>query len=133
MVRLNATHAFGIGDLVAALVVVFGVFVALPARYFPVDAGAIVVAASLAAAGIGLLTRRTWGEMGARIASIFVLAIGLVLIATLALTASYLSGIYGPVGKGGAIILVLVAALALPYLVIFPCAQLIWLGPRKKP
>jgi hypothetical protein len=48
----------------------------------------------------------------------------------LALTASYLSGVYGPVGRGGAVILTLSAALALPYLVLLPVAQLVWLGPR---
>ena len=131
--RFSASHAYGIGDLSASAVVLFGVFVALPARWAPVDAGAIFVAAVLAVAGVGLLARAKWGANAARLASLVVLAIGLVIIATLALTASYLSGIYGPVGKGGAIILALVAALALPYLVILPCAQLLWLGasPRE--
>jgi hypothetical protein len=53
-------------------------------------------------------------------------------VATLALTASYLSGIYGPVGKGGALILVLVAALALPYLVVLPASQLVWLRGERR-
>ena len=68
----------------------------------------------------------------AHLASIVVLVLGLALIATLAVTASYLSGIYGPVGRGGAIILILVAALALPYLVALPVSQLYWLRLTKR-
>ena len=48
----------------------------------------------------------------------------------LALTASWLSGVYGSVGMGGGIILALVAALALPYLVVLPCVELLCIGPR---
>jgi len=64
------------------------------------------------------------------LASTVSLVLGLLLITTLALTASYLSGIYGPVGRGGALILSLLAATALPYLVALPVAQLAWLRRR---
>ena len=66
----------------------------------------------------------------ARAASLVALVLGLALVTALALSASYLGGIYGAIGRGGALILVLVAALAVPYLVAFPAAQLLWLGAR---
>jgi len=44
------------------------------------------------------------------------------------MSASYLAGIYGPIGRGGAIIFVLVLALAIPYLVAIPALELVWLG-----
>jgi len=125
-------RAFGIANVVAAAVALFGVFVALPTRWMPVDAGSLVVGALLAASGAGLIANKPWASKVARAASFAVLAVGLAFVALLAMTASYLSGIYGPVGRGGAVILVLVAALALPYLVILPAAQLVWLGPREK-
>lgn len=120
---------FGTLNLVAALVTLIGVFQGLPARWLPVDLPAAVVALLLAAAGGGLLASAPWGDRVARIASMVTLGAGLVLVALLVFTASYLNGIYGPVGHGGALILILVAALALPYLVAFPAAQLLWLGP----
>ena len=129
---LRATRAFGAANLTSAALVAFGVFGALPARWWPVDVAASVVSLLLAAAGAGLLLGATWAERAARAASFVALGLGLALVATVALTASYLSGIYGPVGRGGAIILVLVAALALPYLVVMPAVQLVWLGPRAK-
>jgi hypothetical protein len=125
-------RAFGVANLIAAAVALFGVFVALPARWWPVDAGALVVGALLAASGVGLVAKKAWADRAARWAAAAVLAMGLAFVAILAVTASYLSGIYGPVGRGGAVILVLVAALALPYLVVLPLAQLVWLGPRVK-
>jgi hypothetical protein len=126
----RVARAFGVVNLVAAAVVLFAVFAGLPARWWLVDGSAIVLAALLGAAGGGLVTKKPWAARLARAASIAVLAIGLVLIATLALTASYLAGVYGPVGRGGAVILTLGAALAIPYLVLLPAAQLVWLGPR---
>jgi hypothetical protein len=123
---------FGGLDLVSALVVAGGVFLGLPARWWVVDVPAAVLACAFAAAGAGLLARARWAERAARVAAVLALVLGLTLVATLALTASYLSGIYGPVGLGGAVILGLVAALALPYLVAFPAAQLLWLGRRTE-
>jgi hypothetical protein len=131
MPTTRAQIAFGVGNVLAALLVAIGVFSALPARYWPVDLGAALVMALLGASGAGLLARAQWAPRVARAAAKVVLGLGLALVATLALTASYLSGIYGPVGKGGSLILLLVAALALPYLVVLPAAELVWLGPAR--
>src|SRR5579859_5179973 len=107
MSRLAAV-VFGVADLLGAGLVAFGVFGALPDRWWLVDGGALVVVALLGGAGVGLLRGATWAVRAARLAAAITLALGLLLVATLALTASYLSGIYGPVGHGGAIILALV-------------------------
>jgi hypothetical protein len=129
------SRVFGSLDFLAALVLALGVFAGLPSRWWVVDVPAAIVVGLLAGAGSGLWTRAPWGEALARIASKVALGLGLLLVATLALTASYLSGIYGPVGRGGAVVLVLVAALALAYLVALPASQLLWLGPsaRREP
>ncbi len=120
---------FGALDFLAALVVGLGVFAGLPARWWVVDLPAVALVVLLGAAGVGLVGGLGWGERVARLASIVTLGLGLALLAALVVAASYLAGIYGPVGRGGALILVLVAALALPYLVALPVSQLLWLGP----
>lgn len=123
---------FGIADLTTAVLVGLGVFVALPARWWPVDVGAAaLIVVELAAAG-GLLLRAPWGERAARVTAGFALAVGLFTVSLLAITASWLGGVYGPVGKGGAIVLALVAALALPYVVALPLVQLYWLRPPPR-
>jgi hypothetical protein len=127
MVSRRAAIVFGIADLVTAAVVVIGVFVGLPSRWAPIDAAAVVLIVAKGAAGIGLLAGTPWAPRLARAASALALVLGLALVTTLALTASWLSGVYGPVGAGGAVVLLLVAALALPYLVVMPVVQLVWL------
>jgi hypothetical protein len=127
MVSRRAAVVFGIADLVTAAVVVIGVFVGLPSRWAPIDAAAVVLVSAHGAAGVGLLAGRAWAPRMARAASALALALGLALVTALAVTASWLSGVYGPVGAGGAVVLVLVAALALPYLVVMPVVQLVWL------
>jgi hypothetical protein len=117
---------FGAVDLLAAFLGYLAIFEGLPTRYLPIDLAAGCVIALLALAGVGLAVGRSWALVLARVASVITLAAGLALITGLVLGASYLSGIYGPVGRGGAIIEVLSAALALPYLVVLPAAQLVW-------
>ncbi len=127
MLSRRAALVFGIADLFTAGLVAFGVFVALPSRWAPVDVAAVAIVATDLASGVGLLAAKSWGPRVARIASALSLALGLWLITVLAVTASWLSGVYGPVGLGGAVILALVAALALPYLVVLPVVRLAWL------
>jgi hypothetical protein len=123
---------FGTTNLATAVLIYVGVFQGLPSRYLPVDAAAVVLALLFALAGSGLLGEASWGPAVAWIASLVSLTSGLLLVATLALTATFLSGVYGPVGRGGALILGLVAALALPYLVALPVTQMAWLGPFRE-
>jgi len=123
-----AALVFGAVDIVSGILVYIGVFEGLPTRYWLIDGGAALLIALFTAAGAGLVGGTAWAPRAAIAASVASIVLGLLLITTLALTASYLSGIYGPVGRGGALILGLFAALALPYLVAIPLAQLAWLG-----
>jgi hypothetical protein len=132
MLSRRAALVLGVADLLTAAVVGLGVFTALPARWWPVDSAAAMLTALEVAAGVGLLARATWGERVARAASAVALALGLFLVTVLAVTASWLSGVYGPVGAGGAIILTLVAVMALPYLVVLPVVELVWLRPPPR-
>jgi hypothetical protein len=126
------TIGFGALDLLSALLVYLGVFEGLPTRYWLVDTLAALALLALLAGGVGLLSNARWGPWAARMGAAVALAIGLALVGVTAISVSYLSGIYGPVGRGGALILTLVAALALPYLVVLPAAQLAWLGPWRR-
>jgi hypothetical protein len=133
MISRRAELVLGVADAASAALIVFGVFVALPARFWPVDTVAVGLASLDVASAVGLFTGARWAGRVSSAGAIVSLAVGLALITTLALTASWLSGVYGPVGLGGAAILVLVAALALPYLVALPALKLVWTWPRRMP
>ncbi len=124
---------FGALNVASAAVVAVGVFGGLPDRYWPVDVTAFALIALLAASGGGLVLRASWSVRCAKLAAAATLAVGLALVGALAVTASYLAGIYGPIGRGGAIIFALVLALAVPYLVAVPIAELVWLDRTAKP
>jgi hypothetical protein len=126
-----AAIMFGAVDILTAVLLYIGVFEGLPARYWLIDGGAAFLIALFGAAGAGLVAGKAWAPRAALAASVASLVLGLLLVTTLALTASYLAGIYGPVGRGGAMILGLIAALALPYLVAVPLAQLRWVIRRS--
>jgi hypothetical protein len=128
----GARLLFGAANVVTALLVAFGVFVALPSRWWPVDTAAAVLVLLQLASGTGLLSGTPWAPKVARAASAVALALGLFTVTVLAVTASWLAGVYGPVGRGGSIVLALVAALALPYLVVLPLVQLVWLRPKGR-
>jgi hypothetical protein len=130
MLSRNVAFVFAGIDALTAMLVGFGVFVALPSRYWPIDLPAILlVLAHLGAAG-ALFAQMPWARRLAAVTSLVTLVVGLALVSALALTASWLSGVYGPVGRGGGIILALVALLSLPYLVALPLVQLFWMRPR---
>lgn len=122
---------FGVADLCAALVVLFGTFVALPARWAPVDVGAIVLGVLFFAAGLGLLGDTRWAPRVARVAALSVFALGLALVVALATALGWLAGIYGPVGRGGVVLFTLVLALIVPWLLVLPAAQVVWLRARE--
>lgn len=123
---------FGLANLLVATLVGLAVFRGLPARWLPVDAAALVVVVLMAASGVSLLLGHRLAERITRAAGYVTLACGLVLFAMLVITASWLSGIYGTSGKGFGALFGLVALLVLPYLVVFPAALLVWVGPRAR-
>jgi hypothetical protein len=125
--------AFAALDLFVCALLLVGVFVALPDRYPPVDVSASLLVLLLLASSFGMLRRAAWSTKVFRIVGFVQLAVGLGLTVTTIATASYLSGIYGPIGRGGSVILALVAALALPYLVVLPAMKLLWIGPSVAP
>lgn len=124
--------AFGVTNLGVAVLVAWCVFRGLPTRWWVADTGGALVVALMAASGATLLANHRHAEKVTRVAAGVVLACGLALFTALALTASWLQGVYGPVGKGGAALFVLVALLVLPYLVVLPAALLAWVGPRSR-
>lgn len=130
--KRGARIGFGIANLFVAGLVAWGVFRGLPTRWWVVDSGAALVVALMAASGAALLADHRRAEGLTRAAAALVLVLGLAVFAALALTASWLDGVYGPVGKGGSAIFALVSFLVLPYVVVLPAVELAWVGPRRR-
>lgn len=130
--KKGARLGFGALNLAVAALVAWGVFRGLPTRWWVVDGGAVIVCALMAGSGVALLADHRSKELVTRVAGFVVLALGLAVFAALALTASWLYGVYGPVGKGGAALFALVALLVFPYIIVLPAVLLAWVGPRAR-
>lgn len=120
-------------DLGVAVLLLGGVWMALPTRWWPIDLGGTLLALLFVVAGVGLIRGTEWAPRVARIVAAVALAIGAVVATLLVITAGNLSGLYGPVGMGGAIILAVAFILVIPYLVVFPAAQLYFLARPEEP
>lgn len=126
------SRLFGAADLLASFVVLLGVFAGLPSRWLPIDLAGGILGALFLSSGVALLANHRAAPLLARVAAFAALGVGMLLVLALGVSASWLAGVYGPVGRGGALLLVLVAALIVPYLLLLPAAQLLWVGPRRK-
>jgi len=115
-----------------ALFILLIVFIALPVRWWPVDLPTVVLAALFGVSAFGLAAKAWWGPILLKVSASVCLALGLSAVAALSSTAAFLTGIHGNLGKNGALIAAFVIGLVLPYLVIYPCAQLLWLHRQTR-
>lgn len=119
-----------IAQLLVAGLVLIGIWLALPARYVWIDVAGSGLAGLYAVSGLALLLRLGWARPFALVCSWIALALGAATVTALVFSVAHLSGQYGPVGKGGALLMGTIAALVLPYLVGLPVLQLTWLRRR---
>jgi hypothetical protein len=121
-VRLIATTQLFLGGLL-----LFAVWKLLPARWAPVDVLGTALSLGCLFAGGSLLAGARVGLRAARAVSVVTLGIGLLVTTLLCMTVGHLVGSYGPVGQGGAVLMLVIALLVLPYMVLLPLLQLSWL------
>jgi hypothetical protein len=104
-----------------------GIWFGLPARWLWVDAPGSALGLAALIIGTGLLARAAWARALTRYVLWSELVIGSLTFSLLAASAAQLAGSYGPVGAGGALLMLTIAALVLPYLIAWPALQLWWL------
>jgi hypothetical protein len=129
--RSLVSRTFAVGNVLLAGLVLWAAFSGLTARDLWVDGPAVVLALMLLSSSAGLLRNAPWALRMLRACASIELLIGFVAIAALALSASYLVGTHGDLGRSGALTMTLVLALMLPYLVLYPVLQLIWVYARQ--
>ena len=129
--REAISSAFAIGNGLLAVLLCIGTFAALPVRYWPVDGLVCVLAGLLSLSSIGLLRSSPWRWHVLRASALCELAIGLIAIAALALGVSYLGGIHNDVGRNARGAAIAGSALLVPYLIVYPVLQLLWLHARS--
>jgi hypothetical protein len=121
---------FAVGNLAAALMLSVGLY-ALPVRFWPADVLVGAAIAGVAGGSVVALARRPLAWQALRVAALTLLGIGLLVIAAAALSLAFLSGVHGDYGRGGVVLMTLVLFLALPYTLVYPVLELLWLHARR--
>jgi hypothetical protein len=124
-------RAFALGNALSAAGLV-GLCAALPARYWAVDAPAIVLCALATASAIGLARKSSWWFRALRASALCELFAGLAALSALALSVSYLGGVHGELGNMTVAFWIAGSLLLLPYLVVYPALQLLWLHAQHR-
>lgn len=109
----------------------FAVLRLLPVRVLPFDLAVGFVALHRLVVGIGLFHGGERAVRFARISAVLTLAFGLFVTTSLLVSVASVAGVYDSVGNGAAIAFGIVAALVVPYLVVFPALELRALAPSE--
>jgi hypothetical protein len=109
--------------LFAALYGVLGLFVA-PSRSALFNGSLMVVAGLLGLAGLALLLRWPVGRRLGIVACVALLVFSVVVLALLVASSAFLYGVYGPLGRGMALLSLVIAALVVELFALLPLFQL---------
>ena len=123
---------FAIGNVLFALLLCAGVFLALPVRFWPVDVLGAALAVVLLVSAVGLWLNARWRGPALRASALAQLAIGLIVFAALALAVTYLGGTYNQVGRAALSAWIVSSVLLIPYLIVYPTLQLLWLRREER-
>jgi hypothetical protein len=125
--RARSHTIIAVYDLAFGWVGLATIWLALPARWWPVDAFGTALCVTLIAVGISLLLRLRHSARAALAAAALTLATGAALVVTILVRAKELTDHYGEAGLGGAAMLIVALSLLVPYLVVLPAGQLVFL------
>jgi hypothetical protein len=122
---------FALGNLVPATVLGVGLY-ALPVRWWPADIVLGTAVLALPATSALVFGRPALSLRALRVGASVLLAVGLALIAAALLSVAFLSGIHGDFGQGGMTLMALIAFLVLPYVIVYPVLELLWVDGLRK-
>ena len=122
---------FGVLNGVAGIVLLVGVFVVTEPRFWALDVPATLIAAAQLASAVSLLARLRWALRALALAAWVSFVLGLVIVFLIVLTMLFLRGIHGDYGVAAMAVSGLVVALLVPYIVILPALELLWLKRQR--
>jgi hypothetical protein len=115
---------YGILDVGLAALYAWIGFALVPGRSTAFNLALAAVVALLFVSGVSLLVEARWARRLGVVAAAALLAFAVVVISGLTMSAAYVHGIYGPLGRGVAVMAVCAAALAFELFALVPIFQL---------
>ena len=123
--------AFGVWNAIAAVVLLSGAFLVVQPRFWALDVPLALIALVQGVSALGLLTRRAWAERALRVAAWSAFVLGLLVLSAIVLSMVFLRGIHGDYGVAALAVSGLIIALLVPYVLVLPVLELLWLGRQR--
>lgn len=130
--RTPVVWSFALGNLALAGLLAFMVSQGLSLRWWVVDAPIAAVVLLWTVAAVELLRGGRRRLQWLRISATCALCLGLTVIAALSASVSYLSGVQGHLGPRSAMQLLFGIVAIVPYFVIYPSLQLVWVFKQRQ-
>jgi hypothetical protein len=118
---------FAVSNALVALILLVGVFGLIQPRFWALDVPAGVLALVEVVSAISLFARLPWALRALSLAAWITFVGGLVLVGLIVLTMVFLRSIHGEDGFVATAVSGLVVLLLVPYTLLLPIAQLLWL------
>ncbi len=118
---------FGVLNAISALVLLVGVFGVVQPRFWALDVPAAIIALVSLVSAVGLLARQPWALRALTVSAWVSFVLGLTIVSLIAITIVFLRGIHGDYGVAALAVSGLIIALLVPYTVVLPALELLWL------
>ena len=114
-------------NALVALILLVGVFGLIKPRFWALDAPVGLLCAVLLASAVALFARLPWALRALALAAWVTFVGGLILVGLIVLTMVFLRSVHGEDGFVATAVSGLVIALIVPYTLLLPAVQLLWL------
>lgn len=118
---------FGVLNALSALVLLVGLFGVVQPRFWALDVPLGAIALLELVSAVGLLAKLKWALRALTVSAWVSFVLGLLVVSLILLTMVFLRGIHGDFGAAGLAISGLIIALLVPYTVLLPAIELLWL------
>ena len=122
---------FGVLNALSALVLLVGLFAVVQPRFWALDVPLSLIALSLLVSAVGLLAKLPWAMRALSVAAWLSFGLGLLVVSLILLTVVFLRGIHGDYGVAALAVSGLIVALLVPYTVVLPALELLWLKRQR--
>ncbi len=122
-----ARLTFGVSNLAVTSILLGGLFVVVQPRFWGLDVPLALIAILQLVSGAALLLRLPWAARALRVAAWVSFGIGLLVTSLIVLGMVFLRGILGDYGVAAMAVSGLIVALLVPYVLVLPALELLWL------
>ena len=118
---------FAVLNALVAVILIVGVFGLIQPRFWALDVPAGLLSAVELVSAVALFARLPWALRALLLSAWVTFAIGLLLVGLIVLTMVFLRSVHGEDGFVATAVSGLVVALLVPYTLLLPTVQLLWL------